>query len=345
MGYAFPSNTEFSVIAPLIAARKAAVRKAFDILPIENIDAADVIWEQMDSFIGLQNLRGAGGSPTAVKRTGSKRFMYEPGYFGDFITINEAELVRRAGSIPPQAFEVVPIPIDDLVMNAADQLINRRLNYMEYVIWQLVQNGTFTITGPNGTKFTDTFSLQTYSGSNWSSFATATPMADFRAIKPLGPPNGCLFNASCKAYMNTATVTYMMNNQNANDLLGHRSEFGSSFNTLADMNEFLLAADLPQIVEYDEGYLDESNTFQRYLANRTVVVIGKRPDDSRIGRYVCTRNAVNPGCVAGPYTFIRDMSGNAPDGLRRVPPKIEVHDGHNGGPMLWYPGTIVVMSV
>src|SRR4051812_1800975 len=98
MAFTFPNNTEFEVIAPIIAAKKAETRKIFEILPIETVNAADITWEQMDNYGGLQNLRGANGPPAAIKRVGSKRYMYEPGYYGDFATIDESELVRRAGS-------------------------------------------------------------------------------------------------------------------------------------------------------------------------------------------------------------------------------------------------------
>jgi hypothetical protein len=96
---------------------------------------------------------------------------------------------------------------------------------------------------------------------------------------------------------------------------------------------------LPKIVIYDEGYIDESNTFQLFVPNNKVVVIGKRPAGQTVGEYIFTFNANNPGGTPGPYMKIIDR------GEETVPRKIEVHDGHNGGPALYFPGSIVVMTV
>jgi hypothetical protein len=58
-----------------------------------------------------------------------------------------------------------------------------------------------------------------------------------------------------------------------------------------------------------------------------------------------TRNANNPGYAPGSYTYTIDRTGNGPNGQRQTPPNIEVHQGHNGGPRLEYPGSILLMSV
>jgi hypothetical protein len=57
-----------------------------------------------------------------------------------------------------------------------------------------------------------------------------------------------------------------------------------------------------------------------------------------------TRNLNNPGGAPGHYEYIKDYAQgiNAP---KETPPKIEIHVGHNGGPVCFRPGSIVIMSV
>jgi hypothetical protein len=69
-----------------------------------------------------------------------------------------------------------------------------------------------------------------------------------------------------------------------------------------------------------------------------VVVIGNRRDGQPIGEYRMTRNANNPGAAPGPYMKIVDD----PD---EVPRTVAVHDGHSGGPVVYYPSAIAVMTV
>jgi hypothetical protein len=57
--------------------------------------------------------------------------------------------------------------------------------------------------------------------------------------------------------------------------------------------------------------------------------------------YQMVRNATNPNMEPGAYTRVWDSA--AEDG--RPPRRIEVHDGHNGGPALYFPGDIVNMIV
>jgi hypothetical protein len=339
--FVYPQNREIREIGPVKVARMAEERVGFKIMPLNKVNAARVEWVQADNYTGLQQLRGLDGSPAHVKRVGQNRFGYEPGVYGEFETITETELTKRAGGVTVDT----PIDVTDLVMGADDQLIVRELDRMESTIWTLVTTGTFSISGPTGIIHTDTFAIQTYSGSDWSTVATATPFGDFRAVLLLARGKGVRFNATATAYMNQVTANRMLNNTNANDVGGKKGDLGANFLTLTDLNKFLMANDLPQIEVYDEGYYDDSNAFVPYIADDKVVVVGSRTDGETVGEYQLTRNAQNPGFAPGSYNFVKDRTGNAPDGQKYVPANIEVHRGHNGGPAIFFPSAIVVMSV
>jgi hypothetical protein len=342
MPFIFPHNRELNRIAPDKIARLAQNRLGFQVAPMRNVNASLIQWEQPDNVFGLQQLRGLDGAPTVVKPVGVKPYSYVPAVFGEFMTITETELTTRAGSTS----EDVPIDVSDLVAQRQDQLLVRELDRIENSIWTFLTTGTLTVTLPGGTTgWTETFAVQTYTASPlWSTTATAAPLADLRAVQLLGAGRGVSFGAGANVYVNRVTANNLLANTNANDLAGKRQANGATFNAVSDINRVLLDQDVPTINIYDEGYYDASNTFQRFIPNGKAVVVGQRNAGDKIMEYVKTINANNPNRAPGSYTFTVDRA-NAVNGEKRVPPNIEVHQGHNGGCLILYPNSIVIMTV
>lgn len=351
----YPTNFELQTIEPNLTARAEAGRLGLQIMPIRSVNAAEIRWNQQDNYYGLQHLRGLDGAPTRVQRVGNKTYAYEPGVFGEFVDITETELTRRAGYSPSGT----AIDVSDLVIEADNQLINRELDRIESTIWTLLTTGTFSIKldGPNGTQvgFTDTFSIQTYTASvPWATGATATPIVNFQAVQQLGMAAGYSVDlgAGATAYMNSVTSNRMLNNANASDLSGRRVNGGNTSNSVSDFNRYLLAQNLPQIQVYDAGYqktgtfatAPTAGAFTKFIPDGTVVVVGKRVSGAKVGEYVKTRNANNPGLAPGSYSYTIDRA-NAVNGEKRTPANIERHRGHSGGCTLYLPSSIVVMSV
>lgn len=350
----YPTNFELQAVEPNLVARAEAGRLGLQIMPVRNVNAAEVRWTQQDNYYGLQHLRGLDGAPTRVQRVGMKTYSYEPGVFGEFVDITETELTRRAGYSPIGT----PIDVTDLVMDADSQLINRELDRIESTIWTLLTTGTFSIKldGPNGTQvgYSDTFSVQTYTASvAWATAATATPITNFQAVQQLGQAAGYSVDlgAGAVAYMNSVTSNRMLNNANSADLSGRRINGGNTSNSVADVNRYFAAQNLPQIQVYDAGYqktgtnatLPTAGAFTKFIPDGTVVVIGKRVSGAKVGEYVKTRNASN-GLLPGSYGYTIDRVNGA-NAEKRTPANIERHRGHNGGPVLYLPSSIVVMTV
>jgi hypothetical protein len=333
----YPSNAELTEIAQALMPRLQQGRPTFDFFPIVTQDAYMLIWEQMDNFVGLQYARGLNGEPTRIKKTGAKRYVMQPGVYGEFEYIDEEELTlrRQYGSFN------APINLDDLVMIAQTKLMQRELDRVEAIIWTLLTTGTFSVVGPTGAVLhTDTFTETTFSASvGWGTVATATPLADFRAVQLLSRGKSVSFGANAQAWMNQTTFNNMIANTNNADLYGRRQAGLGIINNLQDANRLLAGENLPQIVIYDQGYLDETNTFQLFIPNNKVVVIGQRPAGQVVGQYRMVRNANNPGFAPGPYSQVVDNIDDGP------PRSIAVHRGHNGGPILFYGTAMVVMSV
>lgn len=335
--FTFPTNIELMEVEQVKLPTLVQDDPILKLFPIVNKDSANVSWEQRDDYLGLQNIRGLNGEPPRVKRRGGKRYIYEPGVYGEFTRIDEVELTTRR---PYGAFNG-PVSIDDLVMEAQDQLLNRRIDRIRYIIWTLLVTGTFSISNEQGQVLhTDTYTFQTYTAAvTWATVATATPLANFRAVKLLARGKSTSFGGGATAFMNQTTFNSMISNTNAADIAGRRTSGLNTVLNLDEVNKVLQGEDLPAIVIYDDGYLDDTGTFQLFIPNNKVVVVGRRRNGAALGEYLMVRNANNPDLAAGPYMKVVDK------GETQVPRQIDVHDGHNGGPAIYFPGAVVVMTV
>lgn len=333
--FVYPSNAQLQAIAQEKAAALTTADPLFSIMPTVNVDAALLMWEQRDNYVGLQAVRGLGGQPARVNAVGGKRYTVIPGAYGEFATVDETEMtMRRAyGSF------ATPIDISDLVMERQDQLLSRRIDRIRYIGWTLLSTGTFSVANADGAVLhTDTFSIQSYTASiDWSTTATATPLANLRAIKLLGRGKGVRFDRSARLYLNQTEINNLLNNTNANDFGGRRVNGGNTLNNLNDLNAILAADDLPQIIAYDEGYLNEAGSFNLFIADGRGVLIGSRPTGETIADFALTRNVNAPGGV-GAYSKVKDDEDD-------VPRNIEVHDGMNGAPRIYYPGSVVRLNI
>lgn len=346
MPFIYPTSFEMQQIEPELVVRDRAGRLGMQIMPVRNVNAAKVRWTQEDNYFGLQNLRGMDGEPTHVNRIGARTFEYEPGVFGEFIDITETELTNRAGSADVLT---VPINVDDLVVDADRQLVGRENDRIESSIWTLLVTGVLQITidGPDGTQigYTDSYPIQTFTAAiPWSTTATAVPVRNFQSVQNLAVGKSVDLGAGATAYMNTVTANNLLNNTNQADLAGRRTNNGGTFNTISDITSFIVAQNLPRIAIYDEGYIaKQGGTFQKFIPDNKVVVVGRRRSGATVGEYIMTRNA-NNGYRPGPYRYVLDRA-NGVGAAKRTPANLEVHRGHNGGPTMKYPSAIVVMNV
>jgi hypothetical protein len=335
----FPSSQRLRVIEQELIPVLTADDPIFDIFPVQEEDDDLLRWEQLDNYGGLQQLRGINGMPPRIARVGQRSYVATPGYYGEFGHIDEREITKRRkiGTMGD------PIDITEPVLQVQEQLLLRRLNRIRQISWLLAMTGTFAVSNAQGVLMhTDAYTMQTYTALvPWATVATARPLADLRLAKLLGRGRSVIFDARSRLYINAVTANNLMMNQNANDLFGRRIEGGNTANSLANINAIFLANDLPQVAVYDEGYLDDSGTFQLFIPNATGLLVGRRTTGAALGAYRMTRNANNPDAGPGPYTRVIDNIQTT----REVPRQINVHDGHNGGPVLFYPSALVRMSL
>jgi hypothetical protein len=139
--------------------------------------------------------------------------------------------------------------------------------------------------------------------------------------------------------MNRVTLNRLLTNTNQADLFGRRTQGLGTYNSLDQVNQLLTGDGLPNVVPYDEGYLNNSGTFVPHIADNKVIVVGRRTDGAPIGSYQMVRNVNNPGMAPGAYMRVIDR------GEQDIPRSIEVHDGHNGGPTISFPSAVAIMNV
>ena len=339
--FIYPSNYTLSLIEREKVPVLTMDDPAFEIMPIRNVDSHIVSWEQKDNMKGLMQVRGINGQPGRVQNVGGKRFNMAPGVYGEYMDIDEQTLLERR---PFGVADGTPITIDDLVMEKQDLLINRRIDRIRQIVWTLLSTGTFSVTNANGSVVhTDTYPAQTFTASpsstQWRNPTTGTPLAHFRAVKLLARGKGVSFGARAKAYISQVTANYLFANTNATDIGGKRTTGLANVLGLEETNALLLKEDLPQLVIYDDGYVDDNDTYQPFIADNVAVVVGARQSGSLVGEFIMTRNASDPNMAPGPYQKVID---NVEDDAVR---NLQVYDGFNGGPALYYPSAVVIMNV
>jgi hypothetical protein len=324
------------------------------LLPVQNEDTHFVRWFQMDNYYGIMGMRGLDGSPSLVREVGTSSYTYQPGVYGEFMQIGETEILTRAAPMNMN----LPIRLTDLVAMRQKQLIGRMYDRMRYNIWQLLGTGTLNIplNGPAGAIYQDTYSIQTYVAPiPWSSSTTATPILNAQVLQQLQVGHSTDFGAKASWYMNQITANQLINNGNAADFGGRRNQFGATLNNLPDMANYFGAQNLPKPVVFDDGYQPypvqgpETNPpaqFVKFIPNGLSILIGPRTNGDPVGHFKKTLQAMQPGggISSGDYNFVKDYAQgiNAP---LEVPPRIEVHYGYNGGPVLEFPSSVIAATL
>jgi hypothetical protein len=335
----FPTSSELLEIEQELLPQMTMNDLVFDLMPIVSRDSALVEWEQRDNFTGLMQIRGLDGEPPVIPNVGWKKWRMEPGAYGEWAPIGETELTNRR---QPGTYNQ-PISLDDIVRERQDQLLARRIDRLRWINWTLLISGTFTVPGENGQVLhAGSFAVQTAASAvAWTTPATATPLADLRSLLLLFAGKSFEFGPGAKLIMNRITFNALISNTNAADLYGKRLQSGATVFGLEDVNRVMISLELPPIEIYDRGYIpDGGGAFTRFVPNGKVVVVGSRPNGEKIGEFQMTRNANNEGFAPGPYTYVNDSLDHG----QPVPRRIRVDDGFNGGPALFYPGAVIVLT-
>ena len=340
INYKYPSSRQLRRINPEKIVNLQRPRPTFRLFPVVERNYWRLEWEQRDNYRGFQQLRGINGQPSYVRMVGFQRFSQEPGVFGEYMMVDEAQMTMRAASNDPDGMGR-PVNIADLVTERQDYLNARETDLIEWMSWALLLNGTFTLLGPTGAKFAATFPIQTATLSDWTNPATGTPLADLLGITLLARGKSVSFGAGAELFTNAQSVANVLLNANIDDIGGMRAALGGIARTgtpisLDDANRIFTAQGVATIVMYDESYNRESDgALQLWIPDDVSVLVGRRSNGDPVGQYHMVRNVNNPGNNPGRYTKVIDNLD------RDVPRQISVHQGHNGGHVIFYPSAII----
>ncbi len=335
--YDFPQPSEMQRIAdqkaPLIRARSVI----WDFFEEESKDIDVLRWFQKDLYTGMQSWRGIGGKPAPVSLVGDQEYLAQPGSYGDFMPMDERFLMTYSR---PESPDGPRVNLTEIVMELQDELLRREYLLKEFCLWKLLVEGTFTITKDNATVYSGSYTQQSFSaGTAWATVATATPMKDLLGLPILGRGKQVNFGRGARLLMNQKTANYLILNTNAADIGGKLLGNGNTFNTLNDVNNVLQLNGCPTVEICEEGFFDaaNSNTWTPWIPDNKFVLIGTRQDARYLGSYRMTKN-VNSPSGRGSYSKVMIEQDE-------VPIRAEVHQGHNGGPVLLYPGSIIKGNV
>ena len=334
--YSYPTNAELISVAQKFLPQLELSAPVLSMFPRRAINESMLIWEQKDNYQGLMKARGYNGSPGKINPVGISRYTMQPGVYGGFAEIDEAELtIRREEGTFNQ-----PMDLSSQVMERTIQVTNAQVQLEEYLVWTLLASGTFTSTDAKGAVIdAKSFTQRIYTAAvTYATHATATPLADFSAVALMHRGFSVRFDKAARAMMNLGTANDIRLNTNAADLGGKRRDFGATFNSLKQVNEVFLENDLPQMETYDEGYYDDNGVFQLYIPNNVIIVKGARTDAAPPGEWLQTRNAHNFNQAPGTYQYVEDSMGKSP------PRYVRVHRGFNGGPVVEFPSAIVIIQ-
>ncbi len=344
--FVYPTNMELMAIDQDLLPVLSQSNPIFREFPIRERDATVLKWEQRGNYLGLMQAAGQEGEYPVIPAVAIADYELTPGRYGEHALIQGKEIEDRRG------FGQVnqPINIKDLVIERHEQTATRQFNLMSYITWTVLSQGSYSIVAPNNVIVKkDAVVLQSYdsvnnglTGAYWSNETTGGPISDFRQVKLLHRGHSVMFDSKASAYMNLKTLNFMLANVNTADLFGRRSQGLETIEGIDQYNRFIAMRDnLPNVVEYDEGYLDDAGTFHPFIPDGVVVLIGKRTNGAALGEFSLTRNA-NNGNSSSPLVKVVEKGL----GENQAPPvQIGVFRGFNGGPRIFYGNAIVIMKV
>jgi hypothetical protein len=312
-------------------------------MPFEGVSTQVVVWDEKDSLKtnGGTAYHNMDADPKIGNRRGSKRHQFAPIPHKETDVLNESDLLMpRAlgsfGDVVDWTTEIGEVTADRMHQNKirADgeraQLLKGHLH--------VDQDGVYV---------DETIAVQTYDVAvDWDELATAKPLYDWVQITKKFSLSTGATAIGAEAAMNSTTASWLLLNQNDNDLKGFQNQnFLKLPYAVEEVNKILAARKQPTIRLYDEGYLNKAGNEVLYLGDGEIIVKGKRLDGKRVGDYVMTPTL---GKKKGGMFSIVEVNGQANPGVVTIEevgnsknPKIEITGGFYGGPRLKYPRSII----
>lgn len=320
-------------------ARREETRLGLKLMPLTEVDAVKIVYERDALLRGVQHARGIDGPTQPVRMPGLEQYASDPGYYGDHIRLGESILLNQR--VPGDWLQFDRQ--GDMTARASTYLEQRQADRWEKNIFDLLVNGYYEGLDAMGRrKVFDIYAINKYTANPLlSDAANSTPLKFFRDTLAAATAGLSVNFVGGEIILNRVTLNQVLANTNAADLGGKRFEYGQTLNAVRNLNDLLLANDLPTLSVYDEGYYPEdSGAFVKFIPNGKAILIGKREDGEPIGEYVLTK-AAQKGGQPGWWTDVVDNS----TGPLADPPHVLAKAGHNGGPKVYYPEAVLSITL
>lgn len=321
------------------------------IMPVETSMTQKVQWDEMDNERGMTAPHVLGTEPRIDLRPGSKLREYTPIPFKETDLVKEDELLnsRQLGTLGGA------INLNQMMAMLAKARMDKTRIRQEWTIWQALR-GRMTI-NENGVYVDEQFPIQIYTPLvPWNDFANARPIKDFNAIKLLYRGTGATTRGA-KAYVNSTTLNWLLENQNQNDLKGFQnSNYLNLTFDIDQLNAILSKRAGLTLVEYDDGCYDAAGNYQTFIADGDVHIVGVRPFGEKIGGWMSTPtlHRIVGGQAAPGYFEILEVNG-VPSGIGANSvtisqlgagknPKMELTGGVYGGPFMRFGRSVIRMK-
>lgn len=313
-----------------------------EVFPIEEVNAVMLRWVIEENYSGLMAARGVGGEPVRINTFGMNGYEATPGYFGNFGTLDEQEMLARSMAVAGIK-EEIPMSVNDLIQRQFDIMKVLYLNRMKQMGGDLLANGTMFVTLPDGAKVTLANYTQIIDSPStpYTTVATATPYKDALTFQSRhGRGTSSQFNAQATRWMNSRTFLLYQLNRNGDDLFGKKNVGGDSLGTLDEINKVFMGASAPKIALWDGFYLGDGGEDDVIMdiPDGVEYIIGARPQGEKPGNFQMTANANNPNNAPGVYAFVQDYTKGP---LKTVPPTMKTQMGFNGAPVMRRPRQVI----
>ena len=317
--------------------------------PVYKFLTQRVQWEELDAIRGMTVPHVMGTDPKIDKREGSKLREYEPIPFKESDVIDERELLRarEIGTIGNV------VNLDRLVARTMKRRSDKTFIRMEWAVWQMFA-GQLEV-NENGVYVKETFPVQHFATVvPWSDHANATIVKDLEDLSLLYRGTGATA-AGATIPINRKDLNHVLNNKNPDDLWGFRgTNFVSTTYSLKQVNDILEGRGVPTFELNDTGFIDKNKNFQSFIADGHPSVIGKRPEGDVIANFGSTpsmHRQENGVDAAGPFSILEvndgPNNGVAVTGSalgQDSNPNLKVTGGIYGGPVLWYPRSVIALD-
>lgn len=311
-------------------------RLGLELLPIAKVNAGVITYEQLGLFRGLMAARHVSGPAGRARLPGGEAWSAPPGYYATVVVIDEPDLINRRdlGSWTDWDTDAKQTAM------ASDLITQQMLDRMEKNAFDLLFTGSYTVVDQAGTEaFRDVYPVQQFTPvTGFNNLAASTPLAYLRdTIATLEEQGVSVDYRGGTLLCNRVTANAIVNNQNPADIGGKRLANGATANALEDVNRLLVANDLPTIQIYNEGYYPDAGGHQLFVPTGKVSLQGRRTDGEPIGESCVTRAAQNDRQAPDWFLFVEDYR-------RKVPGRVEVTGGFNGGPRLYHPEALAIIN-